>query len=105
MPETQPIVIPPTLAQWKCHKVVRAARIADASEDGDQLRLVLDPSHCAASSTSYVITVAREGGLSTKSAAAMVGGYLVQYEDGYLSWSPRASFETGYSRLPENRVR
>lgn len=27
------------------------------------------------------------------------GGYLVQYEDGYLSWSPKQVFEDGYRRI------
>lgn len=26
-----------------------------------------------------------------------VGGYVVRYEDGYLSWSPKDVFESGYS--------
>ncbi|PYX85030.1 MAG: hypothetical protein DMG70_05000 [Acidobacteria bacterium] len=28
-----------------------------------------------------------------------LGGYLVQYEDGYLSWSPAKAFEEGYTRI------
>jgi hypothetical protein len=31
-----------------------------------------------------------------------IGGYFVQYEDGYQSWSPAAAFEAGY--LPERMV-
>jgi len=29
-----------------------------------------------------------------------VGGYFVQYEDGYKSYSPAKAFEEGYTRLP-----
>lgn len=29
-----------------------------------------------------------------------VGGYIVVYEDGYLSWSPAKAFEEGYTRIP-----
>ena len=27
------------------------------------------------------------------------GGYFVQYEDGYCSWSPAEAFEGGYTRI------
>jgi hypothetical protein len=27
-----------------------------------------------------------------------VGGYYVEYEDGYASWSPREAFESGYTK-------
>lgn len=33
---------------------------------------------------------------------ALVGGYLVVYDDGYQSWSPAGSFEAGYTLLPES---
>jgi hypothetical protein len=28
-----------------------------------------------------------------------VGGYYVEYEDGYASWSPAEAFESGYDQL------
>lgn len=28
-----------------------------------------------------------------------VGGYWVQYQDGYISWSPAQAFEEGYTRI------
>jgi len=28
-----------------------------------------------------------------------VGDYLVRYEDGYLSWSPKKAFEEGYTEV------
>jgi hypothetical protein len=30
-----------------------------------------------------------------------VGDYLVEYDDGYVSWSPAKAFEDGYSRIKE----
>lgn len=30
---------------------------------------------------------------------AKAGGYFVQYEDGYLSFSPAEAFESGYTRI------
>lgn len=35
-------------------------------------------------------------------ADALVGGYLVVYDDGYQSWSPGPAFEAGYTLLPED---
>lgn len=29
----------------------------------------------------------------------VVGDYFVQYEDGYVSWSPAKAFEDGYMRI------
>lgn len=29
------------------------------------------------------------------------GGYLVVYDDGYLSWSPAEAFEAGYTRIKQ----
>lgn len=30
-----------------------------------------------------------------------MGDYLVRYEEGYLSWSPKAVFEAGYSEIKD----
>ncbi len=30
---------------------------------------------------------------------AVAGGYLVMYEDGYMSFSPAKAFEAGYTRI------
>jgi hypothetical protein len=31
-----------------------------------------------------------------------VGGYFVEYADGYQSWSPAAAFESGYELIKES---
>ena len=36
-----------------------------------------------------------------KGPDALVGGYVVDYEDGYVSWSPAGAFEEGYELLHE----
>ncbi len=33
----------------------------------------------------------------TASAWGIIGGYVVKYPDGYISWSPKEAFEEGYS--------
>ena len=44
--------------------------------------------------------LSRIGVLSNSSLADYIlGGYFVQYDDGYQSWSPAAAFESGYSPL------
>ena len=32
-------------------------------------------------------------------------GYLVEYEDGYISWSPRITFENAYRELSDGEER
>ena len=34
-----------------------------------------------------------------------VGGYFVEYEDGYLSFSPVDAFESGYERIHDDEVK
>lgn len=74
---------PEDMAEFKCHKVVRAVRIVNRildrlqTIDGDTI--VVPPGF---------ITPQRE-----------LPGYLVRYEDGYLSWSPVKAFEEGYTAI------
>lgn len=75
------------LPQWKCHKVVRAAPM---------------------NRTDYNKLRGWEVPADENPADA---GYLVEYIDGgpanhpdyqgYISWSPAAVFESGYTRLPD----
>lgn len=84
------------MPQWQCHKKVRASKItkitvtsnrntlvdAVAARLDDGQWVVLDPAFCA-------------------KHAPQAGGYLVQYEDGYLSFSPAKAFEEGYTKIEE----
>lgn len=80
------------MRQYRCHKVVQAAKIVDWLRDpgdsadyrfqlegGDQVRL---PASRIPAGTEKII-----------------GSYYVVYEDGYTSWSPAATFEAGYAEL------
>jgi hypothetical protein len=81
------------MPQYKCHKVVRAAKIARItpfSTDGDtELRF-------------------EDGNETSVSAEWMqrckpeVGGYFVAYDDGYASYSPAKAFEEGYTPIPSD---
>ncbi len=76
------------LPKYRCHKVVRAAKILALREVPD-FGPVLD----------------LEGGHERPCKVGwdekIVGGYYVEYDDGYASWSPAKAFEEGYRRSSE----
>lgn len=80
-----------SLPKWKCHKVVRAAKIVR-----------MDGNPHGRGSTSDVTL---DCGVVTVEAAVFarkmpeLGDYLVVYDDGYVSWSPAKAFEDGYTPL------
>lgn len=79
------------LPKYKCHKEVRAMKIAEVKAiDGAGARLV-----------SAEVGIA-EIVVSSKYVAKhdpQAGGYFVVYEDGYWSYSPAKAFEAGYTRI------
>jgi hypothetical protein len=83
------------LPRWKCHKEVFAAKIAgiEPRASSEPTRLLLDlgsgePRAFADMDADWLAKHQPE-----------VGGYYVQYEDGYKSYSPAAAFESGYTRI------
>ena len=79
------------LANWKCHKIVKAGKILTMPGEG-----------------SGIVTVEDTNGVPCKvemppnawaRGRAALGDYIVIYEDGYKSWSPANAFEDGYSRM------
>lgn len=79
-----------TLPKYRSHKVVRATRVTG-----------IEPAE--ADGTSRVLT--EHGSLRIKADQKpwpQVGGYLVAYEDGYVSFSPAKAFEDGYAEEPES---
>ena len=87
-----PTAVPP-LPQFRCHKVVQAARIAGIQVFGTHVDLILDPGD---GRDQFVHGVSHLWGSKHQ---PLVGGYLVRYEDGYESYSPPAAFEKGYAKL------
>ncbi|MFL5063509.1 MAG: hypothetical protein ACJ8FU_08475 [Xanthobacteraceae bacterium] len=78
----------PDLPQYRSHKIVRAAPInwiykkpAVRVEIDGQLHVIDVPQNFYARSVPGP------------------GDYLVVYSDGYMSWSPKAVFEAGYTKL------
>jgi hypothetical protein len=96
------------LPQWRCHKVVGAFKIGGIVQDGEfRYRVVPDPDVPSDAHLGQGVEVSVETFRARTSdnsrplrfPAEYIGGYLVQYEDGYLSWSPAKAFEDGYTRI------
>lgn len=79
------------LPQYKCHKVVRAAKIIGVGRIGDNDAVALEG---AFDDPCLILPY----GWTYKHRPEH-GGYLVAYDDDYLSYSPAAAFEAGYSLI------
>lgn len=81
------------LADWKCHKIVRAGKIL----------AIPAPSLCGGPITVEDVNGTECEVEMASSAFARgiptIGDYIVIYEDGYKSWSPAKAFEDGYTRV------
>lgn len=79
---------------YKSHKIVKAARILEVYGNtlvfGEGEEFLLTESQKTKFSA-----MAKEAGLDIDD------GYVVGYEDGYVSWSPVDVFEKGYTELGE----
>jgi hypothetical protein len=79
------------MPRWRSHKVVQADKICMFSAGaGETATVQLE--------TGGVVMVPRD---VFARGVPELGDYLVRYEDGYLSWSPRSAFEGGYTRIHE----
>lgn len=90
------------MPEYQCHKKVRAAKILAIAEargttlttdTGDAYvrfthRITLDVEYPLELATQWV-----------ERYKPVVGGYYVEYEDGYTSFSPAAAFESGYTKI------
>ena len=88
------------LPRYKCHKEVWALKIGDlrevpcSNEDGDSGAYAI---HLVPHNTRFApFALTREYIAKHK---PQVGGYWIQYEDGYTSYSPAAAFESGYTLI------
>lgn len=84
------------LKKYRCHEVVEAAKIGEIepNQAGSQIALYDE--------SGYKI------GVRLKAWAVKhepkVGDYYVKYEDGYISRSPAAAFEAGYSLVDASEL-
>lgn len=77
------------LPRYKCHKIVRAAKILWISGNFAHIRMHFEKP--------YDPFVVRRQWWIEKNA--QVGGYYVIYDYGYASFSPAKAFEEGYTRI------
>lgn len=91
------------LPQYCCHKIVRAAKIGAINPsktiDGWTLDLLMPDSFPGPDDEAlrfFSVDVSIE---YAKKHQPKVGGYYVQYKDGYASFSPAEAFEEGYTLI------
>lgn len=97
----------PNLPRWRCHKVVTAAKIVGYGPmrvgDDAAYKLALDAEGDPHVLVSMEWMRKRAPGLlgddGISPTGPVSGGYFVIYEDGYTSWSPTESFESGYTQI------
>lgn len=81
--------------KYKCHKTVKALKIAKINQLAGLLGSVAhfeEPGNPPAELSHEFCVKHRP----------VVGGYIVKYEDGYLSFSPAKAFEEGYSLISDS---
>lgn len=77
---------------YRSHKLVRGFKVGEVKLDEEKIFLVPeDPLLSSVEVTSDYLN----------KHDPQPGGYFVLYEDGYMSWSPAATFEKGNARVPE----
>lgn len=90
------------LPVWRCHKLVRAAKIKAVVYDSGitvaGFGIVAGPGNAILVRLEGGAEVPIDGSVLFARGAPDIGDYLVRYEpDGYLSWSPAKAFEDGYT--------
>ncbi|WP_343482792.1 hypothetical protein [Enterobacter cloacae] len=79
------------MPRYQCHKKVWALKIKDVKVASDGTAVITPSDHGFGEfdvEASYV-----------EKHCPQPGGYYVQYEGGYESYSPAETFESGYSRI------
>lgn len=77
--------------EYQCHKKVRAVKIEDI-EFRDSGAAIIKPEDPG------IVPFTVTPGYVQKHQP-VIGGYVVSYLDGYLSFSPAGPFESGYTKL------
>ena len=96
-------------AEWRSHKVVRAAEIVSI-EDNESYDPAADADGLLA--VRMMAVAIGNGEIRAVSVPSLVFArgipkpqdFLVVYDDGYVSWSPRKAFLEGYDRISADPV-
>jgi hypothetical protein len=86
------------LPRWKCHKEVWGFKITSIESGTNATQ---DGSFLLHHQEGYFLPVRVDAEYVEKHKPS-VGGYYVQYKDGYKSFSPAETFEEGYARILEH---
>ena len=86
---------------FQCHKQVRAMKLEDVRRSVDgTLHLV----YCAGKYSEKACWSAdSEFAKRCRAFEENDPGYIVEYPDGFISWSPTKAFEDGYSEVVDER--
>lgn len=85
------------LPQYKCHKVVGALKIKEIKAHDTRFS---NTSTIVFEDQTFEPVMANNDFI--KQFKLEAGGYLVQYVDGYVSFSPAKAFEEGYTLIEDN---
>lgn len=88
-----------SLAKWKCHKVVASGLIEAINPGGATDGFVLSVRQADGSLADTPVPAE----IFARGAPEPGQAYLVDYQDGYRSWSPKKAFEEGYTRIEEKQ--
>lgn len=95
-PESYSNQAPTPLPLWQCHKQVRAAKILNMRSIGEEtVAFDLDGGQSVTVTADWIVSRVRK---ATEAPTDPCGGYYVEYDTGYTSWSPAKAFEEGYFR-------
>jgi hypothetical protein len=95
------------MPQYQCHKKVRALKILGVESIKPtvaELQAILDEEGGAEPPGGRLTVEAPFAPLEVspewmRKHNPQIGGYFVQYEDGYVSFSPAKAFEEGYTKI------
>lgn len=85
------------MRRWQSHKIVEADDITDIVNTMATKAVVTEGASAMEAERHEVPDNFFARG------TPQIGDYLVRYEDGYLSWSPKAAFESGYTLIDKPR--
>lgn len=80
------------MTRYRCHKSVHAGQITAMTPIPGGFRI----DYMGANNAPASVNV--KDAWAVKHSTAEAGGYIVVYEDGFMSYSPKKAFEDGYTK-------